>query len=46
MIKGWMKEAGDDCTLEFRHQAGKSPVVSTDESDPWWRAFSSACKKQ
>ena len=44
MIQGWAREAGEDCTVEFRIRASKSPVVSTDESDPWWRAFSSACK--
>ncbi len=46
MIQGWAREAGEDCTVEFRIRDSKSPVVSTDESDPWWRAFSSACKQR
>ena len=45
-LKQWAKEAGEDCTISFHAKNVKSPVVSTDDSDPWWRAFSSACAKQ
>ena len=45
-LKQWAKEAGEDCTISFFAKNVKSPVVCTDDSDPWWRAFSSACAKQ
>ncbi len=46
MIQGWAREAGEDCTVEFRIRDCKSPVMCTDDSDPWWRAFSSACTQR
>ena len=45
-VKQWAKEAGEDCTITFHAKNVKSPVVCTDDSDPWWRAFSSGCAKQ
>ena len=45
MIQGWMDEAGEGCTIDFYQKSPKFPMTSTDDSDPWWRAFSSACQK-
>ncbi|KAI2650120.1 Aminoacylase-1A [Labeo rohita] len=38
-IKVWCKEAGEDVTYDFAQN-----FTSTEESDPWWHAFSSTCK--
>ena len=46
MIQGWMDEAGDGCTMEVVQLNPKFPMTSTEDSDPWWRAFSTACNKQ
>ena len=45
-VRGWVKEAGEDCTIEFFAKNCKSPVVSTEVNDPWWRAFAAAADKQ
>ncbi len=46
MVEGWVREAGEDCTIDFFTKNVKSPVVCTDDTDPWWSAFSGACHKQ
>uniref|UniRef100_A0A8C4HJE2 N-acyl-aliphatic-L-amino acid amidohydrolase n=1 Tax=Dicentrarchus labrax TaxID=13489 RepID=A0A8C4HJE2_DICLA len=43
-IKDWCKEAGEDVTYEFAQKHMNQNVTSTEENDPWWIAFSSACK--
>ena len=45
-VRGWVKEAGEDCTIEFFGKSNKSPVVSTEVNNPWWRAFTDAADKQ
>ena len=46
MVQGWLDEAGEGCTLKFIQESPKYPMTSTDDSDPWWRAFSTTCDKQ
>ena len=46
MVRGWLDEAGEDCTLKFIQRSPKYPMTSTEDSDPWWKAFSAACAKQ
>ena len=46
MIQGWMDEAGNGCTMEVVQLNPKFPMTSTEDSDPWWKAFSTACDKQ
>uniref|UniRef100_A0A665THG6 N-acyl-aliphatic-L-amino acid amidohydrolase n=1 Tax=Echeneis naucrates TaxID=173247 RepID=A0A665THG6_ECHNA len=43
-IKQWCKEAGEDITYKFAQKHMNQDVTSTEESDPWWSAFSGACK--
>jgi aminoacylase len=45
MVQGWLDEAGEGCTLKFIQESPKYPMTSTDDSDPWWRAFSTTCDK-
>ena len=46
MVQGWLDEAGEGCVLKCLQRSPKLPMTSTEDSDPWWSAFSSACKKQ
>uniref|UniRef100_A0A3Q3XS88 Uncharacterized protein n=1 Tax=Mola mola TaxID=94237 RepID=A0A3Q3XS88_MOLML len=43
-IKKWCKEAGEDVTYKFAQKHMNQNVTSTKENDPWWSAFSGACK--
>jgi len=43
-IKAWCTEAGEDVTYEFVQKNENKTLTSTDESDMWWGAFSTACK--
>lgn len=43
-IKTWCKEAGEDVTYKFAQKHMDQNMTSTEESDPWWKAFSSTCK--
>uniref|UniRef100_A0A8C4ZZZ2 Peptidase M20 dimerisation domain-containing protein n=1 Tax=Gadus morhua TaxID=8049 RepID=A0A8C4ZZZ2_GADMO len=43
-IKLWCKEAGEGITYEFAQKHMNQNVTSTEESDPWWNAFSTTCK--
>ncbi|XP_077386301.1 aminoacylase-1A-like [Festucalex cinctus] len=45
VIQGWCKEAGDDVTYDFAQKHMNQNITSTEESDPWWSAFSQACKE-
>uniref|UniRef100_A0A674PCR9 N-acyl-aliphatic-L-amino acid amidohydrolase n=1 Tax=Takifugu rubripes TaxID=31033 RepID=A0A674PCR9_TAKRU len=44
-IKAWCKEAGEDVTYEFAQKHMNQNMTSTEEKDPWWRAFSGACRE-
>uniref|UniRef100_A0AAX7V4V5 N-acyl-aliphatic-L-amino acid amidohydrolase n=1 Tax=Astatotilapia calliptera TaxID=8154 RepID=A0AAX7V4V5_ASTCA len=44
-IKQWCKEAGEDVTYDFAQKHMNQNITSTDESDPWWNAFSASCKE-
>uniref|UniRef100_A0A3P8Y060 N-acyl-aliphatic-L-amino acid amidohydrolase n=1 Tax=Esox lucius TaxID=8010 RepID=A0A3P8Y060_ESOLU len=43
-IKQWCKEAGEGITYDFAQKHMNQNMTSTDESDPWWNAFSTTCK--
>ncbi|XP_061730314.1 aminoacylase-1A-like [Nerophis ophidion] len=45
VIQRWCKEAGDDVTYDFAQKHMNQNMTSTKESDPWWSAFSQACKE-
>ncbi|XP_062441230.1 aminoacylase-1 isoform X2 [Rhea pennata] len=40
----WCRAAGDGVTYEFIQKCMDQHVTSTEESDPWWRAFSGVCR--
>ncbi|XP_028680864.1 aminoacylase-1-like [Erpetoichthys calabaricus] len=42
-IQIWCQSAGDGVTYEFAQKFMSTEMTSTSESDPWWKAFSSAC---
>uniref|UniRef100_A0A671SQ95 Aminoacylase-1-like n=1 Tax=Sinocyclocheilus anshuiensis TaxID=1608454 RepID=A0A671SQ95_9TELE len=44
-IKAWCKEAGEDVTYDFAQKHMDQNFTCTEESDPWWHAFSSTCKE-
>ena len=45
-IEQLVKEAaGSDCKVEWIHGQIFPPPTSTDPSNPWWNAFSTACKE-
>ncbi|XP_026529030.1 aminoacylase-1 [Notechis scutatus] len=43
-LKSWCKAAGEGVTYEFQQKCMDQTVTSTEESDPWWKAFSDTCK--
>ncbi|XP_036415205.1 aminoacylase-1-like [Colossoma macropomum] len=43
-IKAWCAEAGEGITYEFAQKFMHQNTTSTEDSDPWWKAFSSTCK--
>ncbi|KAI4894419.1 hypothetical protein NFI96_030273, partial [Prochilodus magdalenae] len=43
-IKAWCAEAGEGITYEFAQKFIPQNTTSTEDSDPWWSAFSSTCK--
>ncbi|XP_061146532.1 aminoacylase-1A-like isoform X1 [Syngnathus typhle] len=45
VIQGWCKEAGDGITYDFAQKHMDQNITSTRENDPWWSAFSQACKE-
>ncbi|XP_064422213.1 aminoacylase-1 [Latimeria chalumnae] len=44
-IKTWCEAAGDGITYEFAQKFMDQTVTPTDESNPWWVAFASACNE-
>ncbi|RMX44798.1 hypothetical protein pdam_00016343 [Pocillopora damicornis] len=44
-IKLWCNEAGEDVSYEFLQKANNYNLTPTTEDDPWWKAFSTTCKK-
>ncbi|PKK20415.1 aminoacylase 1 [Columba livia] len=42
-VAAWCRDAGDGVTYEFFQKCMDQNVTSTEESDPWWKAFSGAC---
>uniref|UniRef100_A0A8B9HN99 N-acyl-aliphatic-L-amino acid amidohydrolase n=1 Tax=Astyanax mexicanus TaxID=7994 RepID=A0A8B9HN99_ASTMX len=43
-IKAWCAEAGEGITYKFAQKFMHQNTTSTEDSDPWWNAFSSTCK--
>ncbi|KAL2091275.1 hypothetical protein ACEWY4_013538 [Coilia grayii] len=43
-IKLWCQEAGEGITYKFAQKHMNQNTTSTDDSDPWWKVFSSTCK--
>uniref|UniRef100_A0A673T9R0 N-acyl-aliphatic-L-amino acid amidohydrolase n=1 Tax=Suricata suricatta TaxID=37032 RepID=A0A673T9R0_SURSU len=43
-LQGWCQAAGEGVTFEFAQKWTESRVTSTDDSDPWWAAFSGVFK--
>ncbi|KAM9186174.1 aminoacylase-1 isoform 1-T3 [Dugong dugon] len=43
-LQDWCQAAGDGVTFEFTQKWMEPRITSTDNSDPWWAAFSGACK--
>nr|KAF6334782.1 aminoacylase 1 [Pipistrellus kuhlii] len=43
-LHGWCQAAGPGVTFEFVQKWTEPRITSTDDSDPWWAAFSGVCK--
>ncbi|XP_064012672.1 aminoacylase-1 isoform X2 [Pogoniulus pusillus] len=43
-VASWCRSAGDGVTYEFHQKCMDQHVTSTEESDPWWKAFSGVCR--
>ncbi|XP_075795603.1 aminoacylase-1 isoform X2 [Pelodiscus sinensis] len=43
-LAAWCRAAGEGVTYEFHQKYMDQTVTSTEESDPWWKAFSGACR--
>uniref|UniRef100_A0A8C9K0C5 N-acyl-aliphatic-L-amino acid amidohydrolase n=1 Tax=Panthera tigris altaica TaxID=74533 RepID=A0A8C9K0C5_PANTA len=43
-LQGWCQAAGEGVTFEFIQKWTESRVTSTNDSDPWWAAFSGVFK--
>ncbi|KAJ8258323.1 hypothetical protein COCON_G00173350 [Conger conger] len=43
-IQRWCKEAGEGITYEFAQKHTNQDMTSTEDSDPWWKAFSATFK--
>ncbi|KAK7075032.1 adenylate cyclase [Halocaridina rubra] len=47
MIKAWCREAGDDVTYEFKQKGMNQEMTCVEDGqNPWWDAFSAACKNE
>ncbi|XP_069500110.1 aminoacylase-1 [Ambystoma mexicanum] len=44
-LQNWCRSAGEEVTLEFHQKSMLQKVTSTDESDPWWKAFRAPCRE-
>uniref|UniRef100_A0A2K5DKG9 Aminoacylase-1 n=1 Tax=Aotus nancymaae TaxID=37293 RepID=A0A2K5DKG9_AOTNA len=43
-LQSWCQAAGEGVTFEFGQKWMQPQVTPTDDSNPWWAAFSRACK--
>ncbi|NXG37205.1 ACY1 protein, partial [Dromaius novaehollandiae] len=43
-VAAWCQAAGDGVTYEFMQKCMDQHITSTEESDPWWKAFSGVCR--
>ncbi|KFP29701.1 Aminoacylase-1, partial [Colius striatus] len=43
-VAAWCRAAGDGVTYEFHQKCMDQHITSTEESDPWWKAFSGVCR--
>nr|Q5RFB0.2 RecName: Full=Aminoacylase-1; Short=ACY-1; AltName: Full=N-acyl-L-amino-acid amidohydrolase [Pongo abelii] len=43
-LQSWCQAAGEGVTLEFAQKWMHPQVTPTDDSNPWWAAFSRVCK--
>ncbi|XP_054243187.1 aminoacylase-1 [Indicator indicator] len=43
-LASWCRGAGDGVTYEFHQKCMDQHVTSTEDSDPWWKAFSGVCR--
>lgn len=43
-LTAWCRAAGEGVTYEFHQKYTDQSMTSTEESDPWWKAFSSTCR--
>ncbi|XP_006892322.1 PREDICTED: aminoacylase-1 isoform X4 [Elephantulus edwardii] len=43
-LQSWCQAAGEGVTFEFAQKWTKPRITRTDNSDPWWAAFSGVCK--
>ncbi|XP_062971324.1 aminoacylase-1 isoform X2 [Cynocephalus volans] len=43
-LQDWCQAAGEGVTFEFAQKWTEPQVTPTDNSDPWWAAFSQVCK--
>ncbi|XP_041447275.1 aminoacylase 1, gene 1 S homeolog isoform X1 [Xenopus laevis] len=44
-LEGWCREAGDNITWEYHQKCMNERVTTPDDSNPWWKAFSTPCKE-
>ncbi|KAL1782616.1 aminoacylase-1 [Sigmodon hispidus] len=44
-LQSWCQEAGEGVTFEFAQKFTEPRITHTDDSNPWWAAFSGACKE-
>ncbi|XP_069792983.1 aminoacylase-1-like [Narcine bancroftii] len=44
-LKKWCQNAGEGVFFEFFQKTMSDKLTSTDLSNPWWNAFSSACRE-
>ncbi|XP_010162060.2 aminoacylase-1, partial [Antrostomus carolinensis] len=43
-VAAWCRGAGDGVTYEFHQKCMDQHITSTEESNPWWKAFSGVCR--
>ncbi|XP_032996549.1 aminoacylase-1 isoform X2 [Lacerta agilis] len=43
-LTAWCRAAGEGVSYEFHQKYTDQSVTSTEESDPWWKAFSGTCR--
>ncbi|XP_078370956.1 aminoacylase-1-like isoform X2 [Oculina patagonica] len=44
-VKQWCEEAGEDVSYEFLQKCDNHVLTPITDDDPWWKAFSTTCKK-